>query len=952
MRRLTAGFLAFLALTATLLTMPVYASPGIDAHPVAASIEEVRLGSVVDPRGDAVVLSDGEVQPDGVDAEVATTAPSTVPITTPPSSAPATSAPATTTPAASAPESSASESAGPESSAAAPSTSEGAASESSAPAPSTSDGAASESSAAAPSGSEGSVPEPSAPKSSAPTAPASEAPAPAAGSSAAPDDESVVASGAELPGVPALTVSQEDTDRFSSVGVTWRDDPSVTDVVVQLRVLALDGTWGQWTSLAPDDVEQTESRATEDHDVRGGTAPYWTGPAQGVEAVVQGAGGTVPEDVRIALIDPGTSEADALAEGADPAGTAHAAQAMPRIYTRAEWGADERIRTWQPEYVSTIKAATVHHTADSNNYSADQVPAIMRSMYAYHAQTRGWGDIGYNVIVDKWGRLFEGRYGGLTSTVVGAHAGGFNSYTFGVSMLGNYDVEAVPQAAVDAVGDVIAWKFGLYGVDPRGTTVLTSGGSTSKYAAGTRVTLPTVFGHRDVGSTACPGRYGYARLGEIRNRVAALVDANTSAIERRYATDAAVRASLGAEVGVEQYGDGFAYQKYENGRLYWSPSTGVHLLRGDILAAYLEAGGPAVLGAPTTDEGVAAQGGAYNHFANDVSIYWTAATGAHPIRGGIRQHWLSLGGDWTLGYPTGAEAGVSPGVVRQRFSTADVYWTAATGAHMVRGGIRASWEARGGVATLGVPVTDELYLAGGGVRADFSSGGVLVWGPTTDAWLVYPGIADAWTRSGAAAGPLGFPVADEEDTGVDGGRRVRFQSGDVYWSPATGAQPVWGDIATRVRALGGVRGVGYPLHQPMPAGPADGVYVQFTGVASMYASSATGAHVVLGGIRDHWFALGAEWGRLGMPTSDELPAAGGGRMTVFQGGTVYWGPASGAHAVVGGIGETYARLGGPSSTLGLPVTDEYVVDGTLRQDFLGGALVWMPGSNSVTRVPR
>jgi hypothetical protein len=108
----------------------------------------------------------------------------------------------------------------------------------------------------------------------------------------------------------------------------------------------------------------------------------------------------------------------------------------------------------------------------------------------------------------------------LSSTVVGAHAGGFNTYTFGVSMLGNYDLVPVPQATVDAVSALIAWKFSLYGVDPNGSTTLTSGGTgTAKYAAGVRVTLPTIFAHRDVGTTICPGRYGYARLGEIRDKV-------------------------------------------------------------------------------------------------------------------------------------------------------------------------------------------------------------------------------------------------------------------------------------------------------------------------------------------------------------------------------------------------------------------------------------------------
>src|SRR3712207_8057915 len=104
-------------------------------------------------------------------------------------------------------------------------------------------------------------------------------------------------------------------------------------------------------------------------------------------------------------------------------------------------------------------------------------------MYAYHAVSRGWGDIGYNVIVDKFGRAWEGRTGGLASTVIGAHAGGFNTGTFGVSMMGNYDVVGTPQVIIDSVAAIIAWKFSLYVVNPKGTTTLTSGG-TDKFAAG------------------------------------------------------------------------------------------------------------------------------------------------------------------------------------------------------------------------------------------------------------------------------------------------------------------------------------------------------------------------------------------------------------------------------------------------------------------------------------
>jgi hypothetical protein len=434
LRRVIAGLIAFLAMTGAFVVLPVYAAPVPAPHPVAAKIDDVELGSVEKPTDDAVVLTDGEVQPDGV-------APGVTPV------------PA----------------------------------ETSAPAPTET-----------------------------PATPSEESPA----ESPAPDD-GIVTSGTELPGVPALTVSEPDTDKFSTVGVTWRQN-DVHDVVVQLRVKNKAGTWGEWTTLAADDVDQGSQAGAPGEDVRGGTAPYWTDDAYGIEAIVQGAGGVVPEDVTVKLIDPGTSAADKLPVESGAPDQAHAGATMPDIISRAGWGADESIRTWDPEYAPTIKAATLHHTADSNNYSAAEVPGIMRSIYAYHTQGRGWGDIGYNVVVDKFGRIFEGRYGGLTSTVIGAHAGGFNTSTFGVSMLGNYAEVDTPQVMLDAVAAVMAWKLSLYGVNPHGTTQLTSaGGGTSKYAAGVVVTLPTIFAHRDVGSTVCPGQYAYNRMGQLRDMVAA-----------------------------------------------------------------------------------------------------------------------------------------------------------------------------------------------------------------------------------------------------------------------------------------------------------------------------------------------------------------------------------------------------------------------------------------------
>jgi hypothetical protein len=351
----------------------------------------------------------------------------------------------------------------------------------------------------------------------------------ALGSVEAPTDEADVQTGTTDPvdGVadrdPVLTVTRSDTEPFSMVGVTWAADEQVSDTVVQVRVRDDAGDWGAWTEVTIEDADQDEGTETA-AEVRGGTSPLWAGPSTGVEVELATRSGAQPTDVQLDLIDPGSSDADASLDSPEITDTAEAAAAMPPVYSRAQWGANEKIRTWGPEYAPTIKAATIHHTADSNNYTADQVPAIMRSIYQYHTVSRGWGDIGYNVIADKFGRLWEGRSGGLASTVIGAHAGGFNTGTFGVSMLGNYELVAPPQVMLTAVSNIVAWKLALYGVNPKGQVALVSGGSgTARWPAGTKVYMPTVFAHRDVGTTACPGQYAFARMNDIRAMVAARI---------------------------------------------------------------------------------------------------------------------------------------------------------------------------------------------------------------------------------------------------------------------------------------------------------------------------------------------------------------------------------------------------------------------------------------------
>ncbi|MGY2080220.1 N-acetylmuramoyl-L-alanine amidase [Modestobacter sp. SYSU DS0657] len=790
---------------------------------------------------------------------------------------------------------------------------------------------------------------------------------------------------------PTLSLTRTDTAPFSLVGVTWAFDPQVADTVVQVRVRDAEGVWGSWTEVTPETADQqavdTGAR------LRGGTSPLWTGPGTGVQVELVTRSGAQPTDVALDLIDPGSSPADGALDDPEITDTAHAAATMPAIYSRAQWGADERIRTWNPQYASTIKAATLHHTADSNSYSAADVPAIMRSIYRYHTVSLGWGDIGYNVIVDKFGRLWEGRYGGLASTVVAAHAGGFNTSTWGVSMLGNYDVVPVPQATVDAVAAVIAWKFGLHRIDPNATTVLTSsGGGTSRYSSGTRVTLPTIFGHRDVGSTACPGRYGYARLGEIRASVTQRMGA-TSEIAVRYSSDATLRSVLGSPVGVEQSTAGVSWQAYQNGRVYWSPRTGARALWGDILNRYLALGGPAVLGAPVTDHlPTPARDGYYAWFQSG-AIYWTPSTGSKWVRGWVGDRWAALGREagvlgfptseekpavggvfqefqrgvvyssastgahevhgwvldkWTalgrergvLGYPTSDEIATSVGAYNT-FTGGAIYSTPAGGPRAVRGWIGARWLALGaGAAAVGHPLSDEQRAADGvGAYSEFSNG-VIYSSAATGAHDVTGPLATAWSRLGGVSSFLGYPTADTRALG--GGQVATFQGGSVYRAPGAGvAYEVHGWIGRLWQAKGGATGatLGWPTSDEQSAPDRVGVFQTFAN-GLVYSSPSGGAREVHGLIEDKWTALGGLTGRLGPPVTDELTLPDGkGRVSHFSGdGSIYYSPASGAWEVRGWVRSAYSALNAERGFLGYPIADEGPagVPGAVVSRFQGG----------------
>ena len=150
-----------------------------------------------------------------------------------------------------------------------------------------------------------------------------------------------------------------------------------------------------------------------------------------------------------------------------------------------------------------------------NDYQPQDSAAIVQSIYAYHTQILGWCDIAYNALVDKYGQVFEGRAGALTGPVQGDHTGGFNRDSWGVAMIGNFDDVAPTPIQLQTLGRLLGWRLGLDHIDPKAMVALPSaGGENTNFPLNAMAMLPTIFSHRDVGATDCPGTVAYGLLDE------------------------------------------------------------------------------------------------------------------------------------------------------------------------------------------------------------------------------------------------------------------------------------------------------------------------------------------------------------------------------------------------------------------------------------------------------
>lgn len=415
---------------------------------------------------------------------------------------------------------------------------------------------------------------------------------------------------------------------------------------------------------------------------------------------------------------------------------------------------------------------------------------------------------------------------------------------------------------------------------------------------------------------------------------------------------------------------------------------------GEIDSRWEDLGGPAGwVGAPTGDE-QAIGAGRVRSFAG-ATIAWHPEAGTHEVHGAIRDLWNQFGGaagflDFPLSDELDADAYFTviksilvPGGQIAHEGLLHALPAGAANEAIVGGAlVNAGAAAAAGLGEAQVEPQLHAEIAGGvhggGLQAAAHAAAI-------DAAAVHnvaiePGLAHGAALGGAAhlaggAGNAGGGNGDGGNGGIAGGlighvgelhggvdpaiiggiiaatttKMSRFRGGSIVWSADTGAHEIHGEILIRWLLAGGTKGfLGRPLSNEEDEAPG-GRHSIFDGATVLW-SPATGAHEIHGAIRQFHGSHGGSGGLLGFPLTDELAIIGDdgkplpGRLNRFAGATVYWSPATGAHEVHGAIRELYEKAGGPRSGLGYPVTDETgVVNSDIRyNEFEHGVVVWSP----------
>jgi hypothetical protein len=313
--------------------------------------------------------------------------------------------------------------------------------------------------------------------------------------------------------------------RFDLAGVQW-DAPARASV--ELRVLGRRG-WSEWTAAGAAGHGPDAARETNVGE------PVWCAGARAVQ--VRASRALRGARVHLVAGDPVASARDRarerLAVGAALpllARRLDAGPGQPTIVARRAWAGPAE-RPHGPSVYGRIALAFVHHTESANGYARHEVPALLRAICHYHRDALGWKDIGYNFLIDRYGRVWEGRAGGAHDGVVGAQAGGYNAVSTGIAVLGGFQSEPPPPRALRALERLLAWKLALHGQPTAGRVrvrVDPDGAQYTPFRGGAHVSLPRIAGHRDGDSTDCPGDSLYRRLPALRRSARRLTGTRVS----------------------------------------------------------------------------------------------------------------------------------------------------------------------------------------------------------------------------------------------------------------------------------------------------------------------------------------------------------------------------------------------------------------------------------------
>jgi N-acetylmuramoyl-L-alanine amidase len=344
--------------------------------------------------------------------------------------------------------------------------------------------------------------------------------------------------------------------RFNLVGLTWSgadgDEPALA-----MRTRSDGGGWSRWEAVVAH-AEDGPDPGTDEVAARGMANPVWAGEADWVQYRSSeplpaarlhfvNTTGTATAADRAETAVRGLANA-AVAAGAAvlSADRAGAQEPQPTMVPRSEWAGDDCPPRTRAAY-GEVKAAYVHHTVNLNDYSRDEAAQVVLGICRYHRNANGWNDVGYNFLVDRFGTIYEGRAGGVGAAVIGAQAEGFNAQSTGIANIGTFSSVGQSAAALEAMARLIRWKLPLHGYPTTGTAVMVSaGGATNRYGAGTSVRVKRVLGHRDTNATECPGSALYDQLGQLRALVGGVSPQGT-------ATD--LEAELGVRGSAIDYGD-------------------------------------------------------------------------------------------------------------------------------------------------------------------------------------------------------------------------------------------------------------------------------------------------------------------------------------------------------------------------------------------------------------